>query len=92
MIPYIILSIYYVMINLITFICYGTDKGLAVAGKYRISEKTLLLLAAIGGGLGAHLGMRTFHHKTRKPKFKILVSLFLILHLILIVAIIIFLQ
>lgn len=92
MIPYIILSIYYLTINVIAFICYGTDKSLAIAGKYRISEKTLLLLAAIGGGLGAHLGMRTFHHKTRKPKFKILVPLFLILHAILIIAMIIILR
>ena len=83
MILRILLLIYYCAINLIAFICYGVDKRLAIAGKYRISEKNLLLLAAFGGGLGAFCGMRVFHHKTRKTKFRLLVPLCLIAHLLL---------
>ncbi|RKW01594.1 MAG: DUF1294 domain-containing protein, partial [Streptococcus sp.] len=35
----------------------------------RIPEKTLLLSALAAGGLGALLGGRLFHHKTRKWYF-----------------------
>lgn len=43
-------------------------------------ERTLLLIAAIGGSLGSLLGMLVAHHKTRKAKFYILVPLLLVLH------------
>ena len=45
-----------------------------------LPERTLLLIAAIGGSLGSLLGMLIAHHKTRKPKFYILVPLLLVLH------------
>ena len=32
--------------------------------------RTLILLAAVGGSIGAYAGMRVFHHKTRHNKFK----------------------
>ena len=57
-------------INFITFIVYGIDKYKAKKSKWRISEKTLLLLAIIGGSIGALLGIRFFHHKTLHKKFK----------------------
>ena len=53
-----------------TFIVYGIDKVKAMKGKWRISEATLLLLAIIGGSVGAWLGMKTWHHKTMHKKFK----------------------
>ena len=49
--------------------------------EYRISEAALLTLALVGGSAGALLGMLVFRHKIRKPKFVILVPLFLIIHL-----------
>ena len=73
----LILGIYLGIINLIAFITYGVDKKKAERHRFRIPEATLILLAAVGGGLGALLGMLFFHHKTRKPKFCILVPLFL---------------
>ena len=33
--------------------------------KQRIPEKTLFVVAAVGGSIGAILGMWIFHHKTR---------------------------
>ena len=75
----IIIGIYLGVINLIAFITYGVDKKKAEKHKYRIPEATLILLAAIGGSLGALLGMAVFHHKTRKPKFYITVPLLFIL-------------
>ena len=61
--------IYIIGINVISFLVYGLDKWKARNEKYRISEKTLLLLAAIGGSIGAYAGMQIFRHKTQKAKF-----------------------
>ena len=56
--------------NLIVFLLYGWDKRKAKKNHYRIPEKTLLLSALAAAGLGALLGGRLFHHKTRKWYFK----------------------
>ena len=61
---------YLIAINIVTLIVYGIDKVKAMKGKWRISEATLLLLAIIGGSVGAWLGMKTWHHKTMHKKFK----------------------
>lgn len=62
---------YLVIINIIAFVTYGVDKSKAERGAWRIPEKTLILLAVIGGSIGAYLGMWFFHHKTMKPKFAV---------------------
>ena len=62
---------YLVVMSLLTFAAYGMDKRKAKKGQWRIPEKTLLLLAVLGGSLGALLGMYVFHHKTQKTKFVI---------------------
>lgn len=77
-----ILFIYLIIINLVAFAAYGVDKWKAKKDKWRIPEKTLILLAAIGGALGAYAGMRYFRHKTQHKKFTICVPLFLILWII----------
>ena len=69
------------LVNTVAFAAYGIDKSKAQRDRWRIPESTLLLLAFFGGALGALLGMRAFHHKTKHWKFKILVPLFLILQL-----------
>ena len=61
----IALLLYLAAVNLVTFAVYGADKRRARKDKRRVSEKTLFLLAIIGGSLGAFLGMRLFRHKTR---------------------------
>lgn len=64
--------IYYLfVINVITFAAFGLDKRKAKKRKFRIRESVLLGLALIGGALGAMAGMFLFHHKTRKPAFRI---------------------
>lgn len=57
--------------NLIVFLVYGLDKGKARKGSYRISEKTLLLMTYVGGGLGAWAGGSHFRHKTQKKYFQL---------------------
>ena len=61
---------YLLAINIATFFLYGIDKYKAKKGRWRISEATLLMMAAIGGSLGAWAGMRLWHHKTMHKKFK----------------------
>lgn len=70
-----ILLVYLCVINLVTFLIYGLDKWKAKKNKWRVPERVLLLLAALGGTIGAFLGMCFFRHKTQKWKFKIGVPL-----------------
>lgn len=67
---YSCLAYYLFAINAITFVVYGIDKYKAKKTKWRISEATLLLLAVLGGSIGAWMGMRVWHHKTMHRKFK----------------------
>ena len=57
--------------NLVVFLVYGLDKGKARKGSYRISEKTLLMMTYVGGGLGAWAGGTHFRHKTQKKYFQL---------------------
>lgn len=59
----------FLLINLLSFFLYGLDKWKAVYGRWRISERTLLLAALAAGFAGALIGMYFFHHKTRHKKF-----------------------
>lgn len=61
---------YLAAINVVTFIVYGIDKLKAKKGKWRIPEASLLLLAIIGGSIGAWCGVKVWHHKTMHKKFK----------------------
>ena len=61
---------YLLAINIATFFLYGIDKYKAKKGRWRISEATLLLMAVIGGSIGAWGGMRIWHHKTMHKMFK----------------------
>lgn len=64
------LACYLLAINAVTFIVYGIDKYKAKKAKWRIPEATLLLLAVLGGSVGAWVGMKAWHHKTMHKKFK----------------------
>ena len=70
---------YLLAVNIVTFILYGIDKYKAKEGKWRISEATLLTMAAIGGSIGAWAGMRLWHHKTMHKKFKYGIPLIIIM-------------
>lgn len=76
--------------NIITLALYGADKRSAQAGKHRISERLLIVFSACFGGIGAFIGMRVFHHKTRKSKFRILIPVFMSLQLLFFTGMIIF--
>lgn len=75
--------LYLLAMNLLLFAVMGIDKYKAKHQLWRIPERTLFVLAAIGGSLGGILGMRIFHHKTLHPQFRYGFPAILILQLIL---------
>ena len=77
-----ILIIYLIVANVVTFFVYGVDKWNAKRSKWRIREAALLLLAALGGSIGAWLGMKVWRHKTLHKKFKYGIPLILAAQLI----------
>ena len=70
---------YLLAVNITSFLLYGIDKYKAKKGRWRISEATLLLMAVIGGSIGAWVGMRIWHHKTMHKKFKYGIPIIIIL-------------
>ena len=70
---------YLLAVNIATFFLYGIDKYKAKNGRWRISEATLLMMAVIGGCIGAWAGMRLWHHKTMHKKFKYGIPVIIIL-------------
>ena len=76
-----IILYYIVAVNIVTFLLYGIDKYKAKKNQWRISEATLLTMAAIGGSIGAWTGMRIWHHKTMHKKFKYGIPLIIIMQI-----------
>lgn len=77
--PYLIA--YLIFINLFGFILMGLDKRLAQKSARRIRERTLFLIAILGGSLGSLLGMHEFHHKTKKNAFRFGIPAILLMHI-----------
>lgn len=63
--------LYFIIINLFGFFIMWIDKQKAKKGAWRIPEKTLFIITALGGGVGTIAGMYTFRHKTQKIAFVI---------------------
>ncbi len=80
-----IIIFYLVSINIFTFFLYGVDKWKAQRARWRIPESVLLGVAAIGGSVGAWLGMRVWRHKTQHAKFHYGVPIILIAQVALLV-------
>lgn len=78
----LIIIVYIVLMNLVSFALMGIDKYKAKRKTWRIPEATLFLFALFGGSIGSILGMFTFHHKTRHWYFRFGLPLILIVQLI----------
>ncbi len=79
-----LLTYYLIAVNVIAWIAYGLDKWKARRGKWRIPERTLLIIALIGGSVGALAGMLMFRHKTKKAKFVISIPVMLVVHCVIV--------
>jgi uncharacterized membrane protein YsdA (DUF1294 family) len=77
----VVLKIYFILLTIFTFLCFGYDKGLARKNKWRIPERNLFILLLLGGTIGALLGMHAFRHKTNKTSFILMVYAILIVQL-----------
>lgn len=75
-----IFECYYFIMSVIGFALMGIDKKKAVRHAWRIPEKTLFLIALLGGCLGVWAGMYVFRHKTRHLSFVIGVPVILLIH------------
>jgi uncharacterized membrane protein YsdA (DUF1294 family) len=62
--------LYFVLVNVVTYLAFGLDKYFAIKGMWRISEVKLLFMSFIGGSGGGFAGSRMFRHKTRKEPFR----------------------
>ena len=83
------LWLWLLIINVAAFLAYGLDKLLAkLKARHekvpRLPERNLLLLAIVGGGIGAWLGMEVFRHKTQHRSFRVVVPLFTFLWLVIV--------
>lgn len=72
--------------SLASFLAYGFDKRRAAAGGWRVPERTLLVLAVLGGWPGSILAQRHFRHKTRKGSFLIAFWVVTVLHVAVVAA------
>ena len=93
MTPTIYLIIYLgltVFFSLVALIAYFRDKKLAVKGKERTKEKTLLFFAVFFGSVGAFLGRILAHHKTDKKYFSMVIYFSMLMQAATIAALVIF--
>lgn len=78
-----LLILYLLIINAVGFILMLVDKHKAKKNHWRIPEKTLIGVAALGGSIGSLIGMYTVRHKTKHLKFTVGIPLILALQIIL---------
>lgn len=80
-IGYVLAISYLLLLNGIAFVLFGIDKLKARKGRWRIPERSLLVVALLGGSIGAWLGIKVWHHKTLHKKFSIGVPLIICLQI-----------
>lgn len=78
-------GLYLLIVNVAAFLLMLVDKGRAKKNLWRVPEKTLMGIAIIGGSVGALLGMYTFRHKTKHPKFTIGIPVILAVQIVLLI-------
>ena len=74
--------------NILVMLLYGVDKFKAKNRGRRVSEKTLISVAFLGGGVGAMFGMVVFNHKTSKIKFRIAIPLSVLFNILFVLPVI----
>ena len=85
---YRILLVYLLLVNAAGFLLMLVDKIKAKRNLWRISEATLISVAAIGGSIGAIAGMNLFRHKTKHAKFYIGLPVILVIQIVAVICIV----
>ncbi|WP_296594911.1 DUF1294 domain-containing protein [Phenylobacterium sp.] len=65
-----LLALYLLVINAATFAAFALDKRAATRRAWRIPERRLLMMAALGGSPAALTAQQALRHKTRKEPFR----------------------
>ncbi|WP_020187201.1 DUF1294 domain-containing protein [Methylopila sp. 73B] len=73
-------ALYLLGVNAAAFMAFVSDKARAGRGDWRIPERTLLMLAALGGSVGALAGQRLLRHKTWKEPFRSILDVIAMTH------------
>ncbi|MGE5700925.1 MAG: DUF1294 domain-containing protein [Clostridia bacterium] len=77
------IGIGFLLLNIYAFWLMQADKHAAKSGAFRIPERSLLAIGALGGALGMFAGMQVFRHKTQHAAFTYGVPAFLLLQAVL---------
>jgi uncharacterized membrane protein YsdA (DUF1294 family) len=77
------LLLWFLFINGVGYLIMSEDKRRARRRRERIPERTLFLLAAIGGALGVLIAMNIKRHKTKHVSFRLGVPLLLLMNAVL---------
>lgn len=78
-----VVLLWFALINIIGYVVMSEDKNRARKRRDRVPEKTLFLLAFMGGALGVLIAMYRKRHKTRHTSFRIGIPLLLLLNILL---------
>lgn len=83
-----IVLVYLLIVNLIGILVCKIDKEKAIHHQWRIKERTIFMIALLGGGLGVLIGMYSFRHKTQHMKFVLGIPAILLTEIIVVVLVI----
>lgn len=75
------LLVFLCIINALSFLLMLIDKQKAKKKRWRIPERTLLGVCAIGGSVGGLLGLYLLRHKTLHKRFAIGIPVMFVVHL-----------
>lgn len=84
----IVIAAYILIISIVSVIATIKDKSCAKKGKWRVPEKTLFILSALGGSAAMYITMKTIRHKTQHKRFMIGIPAIMVVQMLLIVGII----
>lgn len=68
---------------MLAFFVSGFDKSAAIHNRYRVPEKTLFILAILGGSVGLYISMFMFRHKTKHASFMLGIPAIIIIQIVL---------
>ncbi|MBR6331683.1 MAG: DUF1294 domain-containing protein [Dehalococcoidales bacterium] len=74
---------YLIFISIVAIVVTIYDKLIAGSDKRRVPEKTLLIIAALGGSVAMYITMQIIRHKTQHKKFMIGIPVIMVVQAIL---------